>query len=152
GRWTAAGASWEPGSGGGSNSTSTDEWRAASAERARPLNANQRTSRTARRPSATVGIKQGEDMTKFLITLTLFFVFAVSASAQTFINKTDTKTKVYVGFINGSFDFPVTNNQGLNGSAQIKLYGYEGVRLEAVGDFSAFLRGTEKTYTYLGGP
>src|SRR5262245_45625006 len=91
-------------------------------------------------------------MTKFLITLTLFFVFAVSASAQTFINTAETKTKIYVGFINGSYDLGGANNQGVNGSAQIRLYGYEGVKVEAVGDFSAFLRGRDKVYAYLAGP
>src|SRR5262249_36728441 len=84
-----------------------------------------------------------------LIVVALVMMTAATAKCQ---DATDTKGKVYVGFINGSYDFGITNNQGVNGSAQIKLYGYEGVRLEAVGDFSAFLRNRDKVYTYLAGP
>lgn len=87
-------------------------------------------------------------MTKFLITLTIFFALTVSASAQDYA--TD-KVKVYAGFINGSTDFPVLNNQGLNLAAQYKVYGYEGVKLEAVADFSAYLK-SARLYVYTAGP
>src|SRR5262245_43907123 len=78
------------------------------------------------------------------ITITTILVLcAAAAQAQ---------TKIYAGFINGSFDLGITNNQGVNGAAQVTLYGYEGVRLEAVGDVSAYLRNHEKVYIYLAGP
>src|SRR5262249_31432367 len=77
--------------------------------------------------------------------ITLLMLLTSTVQAQ------DT-AKVYLGFINGSFDLGTTNNQGVNGAAQLKIYGYEGVRLEAVGDFSAYLRRHDKVYIYLAGP
>lgn len=82
---------------------------------------------------------------------TIFRAALVVAFLATFAAAQDT-LKVYAGFINGNFDLGITNNQGVNGSAQLKLYGYEGVKLEAVGDFSDYLRNKEKVYVYLAGP
>src|SRR5215510_3029913 len=84
-----------------------------------------------------------------LATLILLALTALSAFAQ---DAGDSRIKLYAGFINGSFDLGIANNQGVNAAAQLKLYGYEGVRLEAAGDFSGYLRGRDKVYIYLAGP
>lgn len=84
-----------------------------------------------------------------IVIIALLTLFAGAVKCQ---DKAETKTTVYAGFINGSYDTPVVNNQGVNGSAQFKLYGYEGVKLEAVGDFSGYFRSHYKVYTYLAGP
>src|SRR6266545_1826576 len=81
-------------------------------------------------------------------------VLAVTVTAQAYSQeKASDAAKIFVGFTDGSVEFPVTNRQGVNGSIQFRLYGYEGVKLEAVGDFAAFLPSDyPKVYTYLAGP
>lgn len=86
----------------------------------------------------------------FIIAAFLAFALWVALSGEAKAQD-NYEAKVYVGFINGSYNYPVVNNQGVNVSAQYKVYGYGPVKVEAVADASIYLRGAN-VYTFLAGP
>lgn len=88
----------------------------------------------------------------FIVGAILTFGLWVACSGEAKAQDGGSKIKAYVGFINGSYDFPVLNNRGINISAEYAAYKYEGVKIEAVGDFSGYLTSEDKVYTYLFGP
>jgi hypothetical protein len=90
-------------------------------------------------------------MRKMIYALILVATFVAVGQAQ---EKASDTAKVAVMFTNLSVDAGgVQNSQGINGTFQFKLYGYEGVKLEAVGDFGGYFNsGSDNFYTYLAGP
>lgn len=84
-----------------------------------------------------------------IVIIVLATLFAGAAKCQ---DKDDAKVKAYATFINGSYDHPIVNNWGVGAGAQVKLYSYQGVKLEAVGDFSGYTRSYHNVYTYVVGP
>lgn len=98
-------------------------------------------------------------MNKLTIAFLIFLLLPACAFAQatntvqvTAEDYGDNAFSVYAGFINGNYDLPILNNRGVNVAAQYKLYGYGGVKLEAVADLSVYLRGEYNVYTLLAGP
>lgn len=88
--------------------------------------------------------------------LSAVFVFlALCAIAGMASAQDESKLKVYAGFSNTHSDLYGQHVQGVDASLQYKVYGYEKVKLELVGDFATHkLAGnpSDWTFSYLGGP
>lgn len=89
-----------------------------------------------------------------LLILLLLFVFLAICAIT--VNAQDT-VKIYATFANANYSGsePSLNTRGINAGASLKLYDYEHVKLEAVGDFSVFRLFDDdeaKIYRYLAGP
>jgi hypothetical protein len=85
-------------------------------------------------------------MKQIMYALILTAMAAVVGLAQ------EERGKVALGFTNANTDYFGTNARGINASGQFKAYEYDGVKLEAVGDFAVLFVNGERIYTLLAGP